>query len=245
MNKKRGVLFIKWGPDGNRILPRAIESLQKFHPELPYHVQELPDDSTLLNKAAMFDFSPFESTLFLDADVVVLGRLDYAFEQAEKFGIAICINECPWARRFPAIDGDVIEYNCGVIAFNKSWRRLYYTSPSHIEVGDVSEVFALWKRLAPEIDSSIIFVNQKDELSKMEHNDQAGFTLALQKLNFNPFVLPVNWNFRPLWHRSFFGPMKIWHSYSPVPNGMEEWNSQHPDTERVILYCRIPEGKLS
>ncbi len=232
MNQKRGVLFVKWGPDGNRILPRAIESLQKFHPELSYHVQELPDDSTLLNKAAMFDFSPYETTLFLDADVVVLGRLDYAFEQAEKFGIAICINECPWARRFPAIDGDVIEYNCGVIAFNRTSFR-------------VKDVFDLWKELAPTIDSSIIFVNQKDDLCKMEHNDQAAFTLALQRLNFNPFVLPVNWNFRPLWHRSFFGPMKIWHSYSPVPNGMEEWNGQHPDTERVILYCRIPEGKLS
>ncbi|MEJ0070814.1 MAG: hypothetical protein WDO24_21130 [Pseudomonadota bacterium] len=38
----------------------------------------------------MFEHSPFETTVYLDADTVVLGRLDYGFEMAERFGLACC-----------------------------------------------------------------------------------------------------------------------------------------------------------
>jgi hypothetical protein len=47
----------------------------------------------------MAAMTPFEETLFLDADTVPLGRLDFGFEQAQRFGLACCICEVPWARR--------------------------------------------------------------------------------------------------------------------------------------------------
>ena len=50
----------------------------------------------LLQKSQMFQFSPFRETLYLDADTVVLGRLDFAFLKAQEFGLACCICECPW-----------------------------------------------------------------------------------------------------------------------------------------------------
>ncbi len=224
MKSLRGVLFLSWGEKGRSVLPRAIESLKQWHPELPYFVKELPDDSTLLDKARMFEYSPFISTLFLDTDTVVLGRLDFAFDQAEKFGIAVCINECPWARRFTCIEGDQIEYNCGVIAFSMSAHK----------------VFERWAEIASKIDSSILFVNEEQQLAKMENNDQAGFALAMQQLNFNPAALPINWNFRPIWMKSFFGQIKIWHSYSPVPESLIEWNRLERESDsRIVCYCTL------
>src|SRR5438876_9554670 len=94
----RGVLYIKWG-DVHEMLDRSIESVKKYHPELGIHVHDCPGGSDLLVKAKMLDLTPFEETLFLDIDTVVLGRLDYGFEKARQAGLACCICECPWARR--------------------------------------------------------------------------------------------------------------------------------------------------
>src|SRR5438067_13488813 len=95
----RGVLYMKWGEKADRYYQRSVASLRKFHPDWPVHVHECPTDSNLLIKANMFDFSPFEQTLYLDVDTYVLGALDYGFEKAAQFALACCICENPWARR--------------------------------------------------------------------------------------------------------------------------------------------------
>jgi hypothetical protein len=118
----------------------------------------------LLLKAWMFELSPFRETLYLDADTVALGRLDFAFLKAKEFGLACCIYECPWARRHNGVHGETIEYNTGVLFFGERAKA----------------IFESWSRLAPQIDSSIIF-----------HGPQG------QMMKFSPFVLPLNWNFRP------------------------------------------------
>ena len=109
---KRGVLYMTWGnePRTARALRRSIESLRRWHPELPVETVTGEDRGPfegLLQKAAMLERSPFEETLFLDADTVVLGRLDFGFEKARQFGLACCICECPWAKRYRrSIAGD-------------------------------------------------------------------------------------------------------------------------------------------
>ena len=90
----RGILYVKWGPN-TAVLDRSIRSAQALHPELPIHIHQLPDNSSLLDKAALFDASPFEETLFLDVDTVVLNRLDFGFEMATRYGLACCICENP------------------------------------------------------------------------------------------------------------------------------------------------------
>ena len=90
---KRGVLYMTWGnePRTERALRRSIESLRRCHPELPFEIARGADQGPiegLLQKAAMLDRSPFEETLFLDADTVVLGRLDFGFEKARQHGLA-------------------------------------------------------------------------------------------------------------------------------------------------------------
>jgi len=223
----RGILSIYWGEEARLPIDRLKDSVKKVHPELVHEIikVEAPsnDTSSLNQKAKMFDLSPFDETLFLDIDTVVMGRLDYGFEKAKTHGLALSICESPWAKRYSKIfDGDQIEYNTGVIFFNKS----------------VKVVFEKWKELSLTTDSQIPFVNQ-GRIEIMAANDQGSFALAIEKSVFNPFVLPLNWNFRPIWHRSFFGPVKIWHDYSNPPESLNELNAYYLNKDSIIQYHQV------
>ena len=115
-----GVLYLVWGEYDGSALERSRQSLARVHPDMPVEVTELPVGSTLLEKAQMMEFSPFEETLFLDADTVVLDDLSYGFEQMRRFGLACSICECPWARRYTGLSGDMVEYNTGVLFFTEA-----------------------------------------------------------------------------------------------------------------------------
>jgi len=202
-------------------LQRSIASVRLHHPESPIHVERLADNlhpvRGLLEKCRMADMSPFGSTLFLDADTVVLGRLDFAFDRAERHGLACAICECPWARRYGGLSGDLIEYNTGVMFFTAGARP----------------VFEAWKRFSLDLDSSLPFVVE-GKVAVMSHNDQAGFAQAIDATGFHPFTLPLNWNFRPEWQRSFFGPVRIWHDYRPIPENLLEINRYYTKPGSII-----------
>ena len=222
---ERGVLYIVWGGDDKteRALARSQQSLTNIHPELPVEVCRLDAGDPfkgLLEKARMFELSPFRETLFLDADTVVLGRLDFGFAKALEFGVACCINECPWAHRHAGVHGETIEYNTGVLFFGES----------------AKPVFDSWSRLAPQIDSSIIFHGPQGQIMRMPHADQGSFALAVEETKLSPFVLPLNWNFRPQWQMSFFGPVKIWHDYTELPPFFAEMCKYYSQPEAIIQY---------
>jgi hypothetical protein len=214
---KRGVLYIKWG-NKDAALQRSINSLRAFHPELPVHVHQLPDTATFLDKAAMMNFTPFEETLYLDVDTVVLNRLDFGFEMAVRHGLACSICECPWARRYGGIDGDIVDYNTGVLFFTNKARP----------------IFDDWNEKVRVVDSSIRFYDEKNQLAVMPCADQAGFALAVANAATLPFILPMNWNFRPHWHRSWWGPINIWHDYSP--QAVVDFTKAQAQPNAVIQY---------
>lgn len=213
---------MRWGPN-NPVLERSLRSVKAIHPELPIHVHELPANSTLLDKAKMLEFTPFEETAFLDVDTIVLDRLDFGFEMAAKHGLACCICECPWARRYGGITGDLVEYNTGVLFFTKA----------------AKPIFDGWAAKARTVDSSIKFLNGQGQLAIMPYNDQAGFSLAVHEAETPPFILPFNWNFRPLWHRSFWGPIKIWHDYSDPPAQLFEVVRKQAQAGVPLQYVKL------
>jgi hypothetical protein len=217
----RGVLYIAWGNVGD-MLTRSIASLAAHHPELPVHVQELPQGATLLEKARMLDFAPFAETLYLDVDTVVLDRLDFGFEKAKAHGLAVSICECPWARRYAGLAGDIVEYNTGVVFFTAKARP----------------VFESWKAHAGALDSSMVFL-AGGEYRRMPVNDQAAFAKSVEETGYAPFVLPYNWNFRPKWHFSWFGPIKVWHDYEPVPEPILARNREQRDAAAVISMAAL------
>jgi len=220
----RGILSIYWGDESKLPIERLKASIKKFHPELHHEIIKVDapsgDPHSLNKKVAMLDLSPFDETLYLDIDTVVLGRLDFGFEKAAQHGIAIAICESPWGRRYHQIfQGDQIEYNTGVI---------FFTRQSKV-------VFDQWQIFSGSVDSSIIFHNN-GKISTVPANDQGSFALAIEKTKFNPFVLPLNWNFRPIWHKSFFGPIKIWHDYSDPPQIFSELTTYYAKSNSVIQY---------
>jgi hypothetical protein len=221
----RGVLYMKWG-DVDEILGRSTQSLRKYHPELPVHVHECPPGSDLLVKTSMLDITPFDETLFLDIDTVVLGRLDYAFEKAARFGLACCICENPWARRHRGLAdrGDMIEYNTGVLFFTRCARR----------------VFDQWKQLAPQVDSTTEYLLYTGQQCVQPLDDQAAFALAVEQSGFSPFVLPLNWNWRPPIQNSFYGPIKIYHGYAPPVPSLEGWNQEQNKPGAMIKFAWLP-----
>jgi len=226
-----GVLYMVWGTSHDPLLSRATESLQQYHPDLPVHVHRVPETEAgsgsaemFLTKAAMASLSPFEKTLYLDADTIVMGPLDYGFEKATQFGLACCICECPWAQRYGGLrqmEG-LIEYNTGVLFFT----------------GDANPVMSMWERLARVVDSSTRYVDNGVEKT-MEHNDQGAFARAVEITRFNPYVLPLNWNFRPRWHRSFFGPIRIWHDVAPPPDDIARLNAYYRNPEAIYMDVRL------
>ncbi len=222
----RGVLYLVWpgDPRTEDMLERSRASVAAVHPELAVHVERL-EHGSLLDKARMADITPFEQTLYLDVDTVLLGRVDFGFEKAVMTGLACCICECPWARRYGGFSdrGDIVEYNTGV---------LFFTDAS-------LHVFNGWKRCVATVDSSIEFRTNDGNNYKMPYNDQAGFALAINELEYNPFILPMNWNFRPAWHKSMFGPIKIWHDYTAVPDSLRAWNDDQCAADAVIDYTVI------
>ena len=221
--QKRGVMYCVWGERPRKVLDRSIASLKKVHPELPVEVVELEDlkgTQSLLQKARMQEMSPFEETLFLDADTVILDRLDFGFEKAVQFGLACCICENPWARRYnKSISGDTIEYNTGVLFFSRKAEAL----------------FEGWKELSAKVDSSCQFL-ANGQMTYQPHNDQASFAMAVQQTQFFPFVLPFNWNFRPQIQKSFFGPIKIWHDYDNPPLLFYELAEYYKGPSSLIQY---------
>ena len=224
----RGVVYMVWGDDDKtrRALERSRQSVQAVHPELPFEVIQVEADDPikgLLAKSSVFRRSPFRETLYLDADTVVLGSLDFGFRKAQDFGLACCICECPWARRYGGIQGEMIEYNTGVLFFGER----------------AKPVFESWERLAPQLDSSIIFLDPQGQRLRMPYNDQCSFAAAIEETRFAPFILPLNWNFRPKWHLSFFGPVKIWHDYLEVPPFFAEAGKYYSRPDAVIQYHSV------
>jgi len=221
----RGVLYLVWGDKAETAVNRSIRSLKEFHPELDYKIRRLAPDtnqwSGLLEKSSMMEFSPFDETLFLDADTIVFDRLDFGFAQALRFGLACCICECPWSRRYRGLpNDDGVEYNTGVLFFTRGPEPL----------------FRRWKALSSVVDSGIDFLGPSGTRGLMPYNDQGSFAKAISEWHHTPFVLPINWNFRPVWHRTFFGPIKIWHDYHDPPPAIGQLSAIYRNPDAIIQF---------
>jgi hypothetical protein len=208
-----------------RALSRSRDSVTKWHPDLPQKVCRMPDGSDLRCKSNMYNLAEWETALYLDADVVVMGKLDQAFDMAERHGMALCINPCPWARRYVCLanQGDLTEFDTGVIAFSKRH-------------ASVKTIFAQWMG-GYDLDSSSYFI-AKDGPARMPVNDQCAFAAAVWNTGFNPHVLPGSFNCHPKWTPVVFGPIRAWHDYNDPPDTLVAWNDEQSRGE-IIKLCRI------
>ncbi len=241
----RGILYLIWKGecDPTNVLQRSLASIKHWHPELPYHIAEMPAGSNLLCKSQMYDLSPYDETLFLDADTTVMGKIDYGFLKAQQHGIACCISANPWNRRYYKIEQhpDEVEYSTGVVFFDKKWEEVGYPRMGDAFTRSTAMVFNRWDGLEGT-DSTCNYFHAADGVKRQPYNDQATFTLAMQQTGFNPFVLPLNWNIYPRWQKHFWGEIKIHHGYDDIPPSIMQWNAEQSRPDAVIRCAQWPEG---
>lgn len=118
--------------------------------------------------------------------------------------------------------GDKVEYNTGVMFFDKK----------------AEPVFKAWRELrSGTVNSEALGISfETGEIFNMSANDQAAFALAVEKTEFHPYVLPMKWNFRPMWHKSFCGPIKIWHDYADPPPFFDQLNAYYSNPDSMNQY---------
>lgn len=169
-----------------------------------------------LTKSTLWDHLPkeFNSFLFLDTDVVILKDVTFGFEQAEKHGFAASqatnysLPDHHDFRRimlaFGLPDAGQLLYNSGVYFF--------------IHRPDVESVFELYQEMAYTLSEQFDYKNRRNNRS-----DQAFLSFAMERLNFNPYTLSINYNYRGLDAEPACGDIRIWHSRHPVPTGVNDY----------------------
>lgn len=218
--KSKGVVYCIW--DGyefekiKQLLKRSLNSIpselgtciltdsEKVNNEFKNQVDHMKFFSLkghrCQKKCEIFRNSPFDLSVYLDIDTVIMDNIDYGFKMADKYGISICIAPACFAyyathkeyKLKSELDEDEIQYNCGVIFFNKNYPG-------------IEKVFNDWETYLFE-----------DEFAFS--NEQPFLTKSMRDNNFNPCVLPMNYNYRN--HLSkchVYGKIKIWHSTMPAP----------------------------
>jgi len=235
---KRGILYMVWGGPEHRIqLNESVDSVRNQYPDMPICIcdldQQFPNTKPRLGiKSWMYDISPFEETLFLDTDTKVLGDLSFGFDKAKQYGMAVAIDHACYARRWhevrklvpTEIHQDIVEYNTGVIFFNKQVK--------------VKAVFDQWK--------SWEHISWNDQPGFAVAIEKANFCPFVLPDHI--------WNYRVYNADRLFGPIKIWHTEKPnhltetikqaitqehnwrmyqVP----ELQAQHPEDRETILKC--------
>lgn len=166
----------------------------------------------LLRKAEIVKFLPrsYDLYLFLDSDTLVIDDMSLGFEKAAQFSIAAAPAphySLDYFWGFGSImdlEGvpckGQMQYNTGVIFFANS--------PT------VNEILQRWMFLA---------LTYGDKF----RNDQPFFTLAMEQLGFNPYTLSISYNYRGFGD-SISGPVRIWHSHGPIPEGINDFKDAWP-----------------
>ena len=180
--------------------------------------------STPSHKVAFYPLSPWETTLYLDTDTLVLNDLDFGFRQARLHGLAMAI--APACYLGPhwglSVDPDIQQYNAGVIFYHRSHDGFS----------------GLWTEVMRILDEEFV-----EGVHPAPVNDQSALSLHLSRSQKHPFVLNPNWNLRPQFGmRHGFGPIKIWHCDVPPPRTLNDerfWSIGNPYLRPAVLLSNL------
>ena len=234
---RRAIVYMVWGADFIQQAVRSASSAtfmgiplvlitdiasQDFIPDKhPFSRIQLVKEfrsKDWLNKSTLADHLPqeFNSFLYLDTDTVILKDVTFGFEQAEKHGIAAsqatsyCLPSHHEFRRIMLAlglpDAGQLQYNAGVHFF--------------IRRPDVEAVFRLYQEMAFALSEQFDYKNRANK-----RTDQPFLSFAMERLNFNPYTLSINYCYRGLDAEPVCGDIRIWHSHHPVPKNVNQYES--------------------
>jgi hypothetical protein len=195
---ERGILYIASGPSYLAEAVGAARSVREVWPDIPLalvadepppagcfdHVEIVAAERSSRDKPRLIGHSPFERTIFLDADTYCCAPFPELFEQLDRFELLAAFDDCRFStqidpatgeERFvkvPGIPDSFPEPNTGVMAFRRD-----------------AAVAVLFERWLAEYDGVL-----NGPLS--DHHDQPSFRAAVYRSGVRFGVLPSEYNFR-------------------------------------------------
>ena len=191
-----GVVYVAYGGLAVSEARNSILSVRGFHPDLPVAI--VSDEDPLINgvaflhhededpgaraaKLAVCELTPFERTLYLDADTVVVSSLGGGFGLLERFDMALACDltgadkgvlagldtyydEEREATRRELPSPFVTQYACGMIFFRRN--------------DSVASFFKVWR----------------EEWERWRWRDQGAFLRAIHRSPVRHVALPTEWN---------------------------------------------------
>ena len=208
----KGALYVAYGEKARAACLRSIETLREYIPEMAVAVvsdtplpgiatqhvyQPEADPGARTWKTQMYMLSPFDETLFLDADTEVVSSpeagfsllrfVDVVMAQDENHRLADChwrghdVTERSMTLAQVGCDGDLLYYNTGVVFFKRNERA---------EV-----LFTAWHR----------------EWQRWKLHDQLAFARALYTHPVRMATVRESWNTRLRTKARF-----VWHNHHSV-----------------------------
>ena len=249
MPNRRAVVYVAWG---DRHLSEARDSARSVRAHTRYDtilITDGTDDGSqeqdcafgtiirtafaldgFFRKTEMFDLLPenYVSFCFLDTDTTLVTGIDQAFEKSERYGLAASQAshyslEHFWGfgselQRLGLGGRDLLQYNTGVLFFTRR--------------PDAWAVLLKWNELC----RSTPIVNPA-------WGKQPYLSLAMELLDFNPYTLTTNYNYRNMGD-SVSGDIRIWHSHLPPPDDLNHYAVPWPP-RRFLNGHRIEDDRLS
>lgn len=218
---ERGILFIATGPSYLAEAIGAARSVRKAWPGIPLtlmadeappagcfdHVEIVEAERSSRDKPRLMGRSPFEQTIFLDADIYCCAPLPELFDQLDRFELLAAYDDGRFSTKIdqatgeeqfvkvPGIPDSFPELNTGVMAF----RRTAATA-------------ALFDRWLVEYDEVL-------NGTLADHHDQPSFRASVYHSDVRFGILPSEYNFRLGCPGSARTQIKIIHgrwNYDPI-----------------------------
>lgn len=207
----RGALYVAYGDKARAACLRSVETLREYLPDMAaavvsdtplagdvqhiYHPEADPGART--QKTQMYALSPFEQTLFLDADTEVVSSPEAGFKLLQYVDVVLAQDEnhrladCHWrghdvterslTMAQVGSDGDLLYYNTGVVFFRRNERT--------------AALFTAWH----------------NEWQRWKLHDQLAFARALYTHPVRIATVRESWNTRLRGKAKF-----VWHNHHSV-----------------------------
>jgi hypothetical protein len=222
---ERGILYIATGEKFVAEAEVSARSVKAVWPEIPIalitdtppesdcfaDVKIVPAEQNSRDKPHYISMSPFERTVFLDADTYCCAPFPEVFDLLDRYDLAAAYDDGRFTQRqdqitgaltfikVPGVPDALPEFNTGVIAFRRS-----------------PAVATVFKRWIAEYDRGL---DQGLDQGRLDYHDQPSFRSVIYRSKASVEVLPSEYNFRLCCCGFARNQIKIVHgrwSYHPI-----------------------------
>jgi len=191
-----GVIYVVYGAKALKMAKESINSIRYLHPDLQiaiisnsdprvrgtafiYHSDD--DAGARIAKLNVYDLTPFERTLYLDADTVVISSLAGGFNLLNYFDLAL-------ASDLTMIDG-------GILAGETTYLQEERTATAQELPTDKLTQYACGMMFFKKTHGMTrLFTKWQYEWQRWRWRDQGAFLRAIHKVPVRHIVLPKEWN---------------------------------------------------